>query len=241
MVLEAAGFGGERRQEQSGNYGGRHGFSGEQAAVAGGRDAVHQIGGASGGPGAAQARGGIGNDGAESGAGEDAGVRAGELIGASDVAGRYDRHIMATALDVKFQDHYAILQVDPQAVSETIQRAYSKLAQKYNSRNADTGDVRMFAALNLAYEVLSDPARRKEFDAELGISQEGSSPKFSGVGFFDALGPDAGLRTAILCLLYDRRAPRPARGGLSMRQVEIMVEATAVELSAALWYMKQRA
>jgi hypothetical protein len=148
---------------------------------------------------------------------------------------------MATALDVKFQDHYAILQVDPQAVSETIQRAYSKLAQKYNSRNADTGDVRMFAALNLAYEVLSDPARRKEFDAELGISQEGSSPKFSGVGFFDALGPDAGLRTAILCLLYDRRRTRPSAAGLSMRQVEIMVEATAVELSAALWYMKQRA
>jgi curved DNA-binding protein CbpA len=148
---------------------------------------------------------------------------------------------MPTSIDAQSQDHYAILGVDSQSVSETIQRAYSKLAQKYHSRNADTGDARMFEALNLAYEVLSDPARRKEFDGLQGISQEGANPKFSGIEFFDALEPEAGLRTAILCLLYDRRRTRPSAPGLSMRQVEIMVEATAVELSAALWYMKQRA
>jgi hypothetical protein len=148
---------------------------------------------------------------------------------------------MATSLEAQSQNHYAILGVDPQSVSETIQRAYSKLAQKYHSRNADTGDATMFEALNLAYEVLSDPARRKEFDNQQGISQEGANPKFSGIEFFDALEPEAGLRTAILCLLYDRRRTRPSAPGLTMRQVEIMVEATAVELSAALWYMKQRA
>jgi curved DNA-binding protein CbpA len=148
---------------------------------------------------------------------------------------------MATTADIKLQDHYAILGVDPQSVSETIQRAYSKLAQKYNSRNVDTGDAGMFESLNLAYEVLSDPTRRKEFDGLQGISQEGANPKFSGLEFFDALGPEAGLRTAILCLLYDRRRTRPSTPGLTTRQVEIMVEATAVELSSALWYVKQRA
>jgi hypothetical protein len=147
---------------------------------------------------------------------------------------------MAAALNATLQDHYAVLGLDPQSVSETIQRAYAKLAQKYNSRNADTGDAAMFEALNLAYEVLSDPARRKEFDNLQGISQEGGSPKFSGVEFFDALGPEAALRAAILCLLYDRRRTRPSTPGLTIRQLEIMVEATAVELSAALWYLKQR-
>lgn len=147
---------------------------------------------------------------------------------------------MPTAPDEKFQDHYAVLGVDPQSVSETIQRAYAKLAQKYNSRNADTGDVGMFQALNLAYEVLSDPARRREFDKLQGISQEGGSPKFSGLEFFDSLGREAILRATILCLLYDRRRTRPSAAGLTMRQVEIVVEATAVELSSALWYLKQR-
>jgi curved DNA-binding protein CbpA len=147
---------------------------------------------------------------------------------------------MPAALIATSQDHYAVLGVDPQAVSETIQRAYAKLAQKYNSRNTDTGDATLFEALNLAYEVLSDPARRKEFDALQGISQEGGSPKFSGGAFFEALGPEAGLRAAILCLLYDRRRTRPSAAGLTIRQLEIMVEATAVELTAALWYVRQR-
>jgi hypothetical protein len=147
---------------------------------------------------------------------------------------------MPAALNATSQDHYAILGVDPQSVSETIQRAYAKLAQRYNSRNVDTGDATLFEALNLAYEVLSDPARRKEFDALQGISQEGGSPKFSGAEFFDALGPEAALRAAILCLLYDRRRTRPSTPGLTIRQLEIMVEATAVELTAAVWYVKQR-
>jgi hypothetical protein len=147
---------------------------------------------------------------------------------------------MPAALNATSQDHYAILGVDPQSVSETIQRAYAKLAQRYNSRNVDTGDATLFEALNLAYEVLSDPARRKEFDALQGISQEGGSPKFSGADFFDALGPEAALRAAILCLLYDRRRTRPSTPGLTIRQLEIMVEATAVELTAAVWYVKQR-
>jgi hypothetical protein len=147
---------------------------------------------------------------------------------------------MPASLDATLQDHYAILEVDPQSVSETIQRAYSKLAQRYHSRNTATGDARMFDAINLAYEVLSDPARRKEFDTRQGIGHEGASPKFSGAEFFDALGPEAGLRAAILCLLYDRRRSRPSSPGLNARQIEIMVEATAVELSAALWYLKQR-
>jgi hypothetical protein len=147
---------------------------------------------------------------------------------------------MAISLDA-LQDHYAVLEVDAQSVSETIQRAYSKLAQKYHSRNTASGDARMFEAINLAYEVLSDPARRKEFDNRQGINQEAANPKFSGVEFFDALLPEAGLRVAILCLLYDRRRTRPSVPGLTTRQVEAMVEATAVELSAAVWYLKQRA
>jgi hypothetical protein len=147
---------------------------------------------------------------------------------------------MPTPLDGDLGDPYEILAVDQQSVSETIQQAYAKLAQKYHSRNSATGDAEMFKAVNLAYEILSNPERRREFDRLHGISQEAASPKFSGLPFFDALGLDVVLRAAILCLLYDRRRARPSAPGLSIRQVEIMVEATAVELSAAMWYLKQR-
>ena len=119
-------------------------------------------------------------------------------------------------------------------------RAYATLAQQYHPKNTLTGNAEMFAALNVAYEVLSDPMRRGEFDALHGTGQEAGGPKFSGAEFFTALEREAVLRSAILCLLYDRRRTRPSTPGISMRSIEVMVEATAVELTSALWYLKQR-
>ncbi len=140
----------------------------------------------------------------------------------------------------KFQDHYAVLGIDPKSGSEAIQQAYSKLAQKYHPNNTSTGSQEMFEAINMAYETLLDPELRGIFDKLKGVGQEESNPKFSGVEFFDALGHEALRRTAILCVLYDRRLIKPSTPSLSMRHLELIVEATAAELSSALWYLKQR-
>jgi hypothetical protein len=147
---------------------------------------------------------------------------------------------MSAPLASKFQDHYVVLGIDPKSDSDTIQRAYAKLAQKYHPNNATTGSPEMFEAVNLAYEVLCDPELRVVFDKVKGISQEEGGPKFSGSGFFDALGRESVLRSAILCVLYDRRLTKPSTPSLSMRHLELIVEATPVELSSALWYLKQR-
>lgn len=146
---------------------------------------------------------------------------------------------MSAPLASKFQDHYAILGIDPKSDLETIQRAYAKLAQKYPNKPA-TGNPEMLDALNWAYEVLSDPEQRSAFDKMKGEGQQAGSPKFSGVDFFDALGHEAALRAAILCVLYDRRLTEPSRPSLSIRHLELIIEAPAVRLSSALWYLKQR-
>lgn len=153
--------------------------------------------------------------------------------------GRYFLQTMSAPLAGKFQDHYAVLGIDPKSNSEAIQQAYSKLAQKYHPNNQSTGSVEMFEAVNMAYETLSDPELRGIFDKVKGIDQEGS-PKFSGMGFFDALGREGLLRSAILCVLYDRRMAKPTAPSLSMRHLELIVEATGIELASALWYLKQR-
>jgi curved DNA-binding protein CbpA len=147
---------------------------------------------------------------------------------------------MSAPVAGKFQDHYSILGIDPKSNSETIQQAYAKLAQKYRPSNAASGDAEMFEAVNTAYETLSDHELRSIFDKLRGVGQETGVPKFSGVGFFDALGREAVRRAAILCVLYDRRLTKPTAPSLSMRHLELIVEATAAELSSALWYLKQR-
>ncbi len=66
-------------------------------------------------------------------------------------------------------DHYRILQVQPTAPAEVIEKAYKALCLKYHPdrqpaerRGAAT---RRMQQLNEAYAVLSDPARRQEYDS----------------------------------------------------------------------------
>jgi len=147
---------------------------------------------------------------------------------------------MSAPVSGKFQDHYIVLGLDPKSDSEAIQTAYSKLAQKYHPNNAETGDENKFEAVNLAYEVLSDPSLRAGFDQVKGVDHEAGNPKFTGTAFFQALEQGAALRAAVLCILYDRRRVKSFKPSLSMRHLESMLHVTAEQLNFALWYLKQR-
>jgi hypothetical protein len=147
---------------------------------------------------------------------------------------------MSSSAAGKFQDHYKVLGIEPQADSDAIQLAYAKLAQDFHPNNRDTGDEKKFEAVNLAFEVLSDATLRRGFDQLKGVGREDARPKFSGLQFFDALGSVTGLRTALLCVLYDRRRTKPFTPSLSMRIIEGTLQATIEEMSVALWYLKQR-
>ncbi|HTB12755.1 MAG TPA: DnaJ domain-containing protein [Bryobacteraceae bacterium] len=147
---------------------------------------------------------------------------------------------MSSGAAGKFQDHYVLLGVETNADSETIQAAYTRLAQKFHPSNTETGDKTKFEALNQAYEVLADPALRIEFDKVKGVDHESGNPKFSGAEFFDALAEAAALRSAILCILHDRRRVKSLRPSLSLRHLEAMLNVTHEEMNFALWYIKQR-
>ncbi|MFM6279757.1 MAG: DnaJ domain-containing protein, partial [Dolichospermum sp.] len=65
-----------------------------------------------------------------------------------------------------FKDYYAILGITKTATSEEIKQAFRKLARKYhpdvnpNNKQAEA----KFKEVNEAYEVLSDPDKRKKYD-----------------------------------------------------------------------------
>ncbi len=68
---------------------------------------------------------------------------------------------------MKFQDYYELLGVDRDASPERIKKAYRKLALKWhpdqNTNDPDAAEIR-FKQISEAYEVLSDPEKRKKFD-----------------------------------------------------------------------------
>ncbi len=146
---------------------------------------------------------------------------------------------MSSPVAGKFQDHYEVLEVDPKANLEVIQEAYSRLANYYHPNTPETGDQEKFESVNQAYEVLCDPMLRREFDKIKGIGAD-ELPKFSGYPFFEALGREGDLRSALLCILYDRRKNKPFTPSISVRHLESLLDATSEELIFVLWYLKQK-
>src|SRR3954451_10823341 len=66
---------------------------------------------------------------------------------------------------MEFQDYYAVLGVPRTADEKQIKSAYRKLARKYHPDvNKDAGAEEQFKRVNEAYDVLSDSAKRKQYD-----------------------------------------------------------------------------
>jgi len=82
---------------------------------------------------------------------------------------------------VEYKDYYKTLGVDRAADDKTIKQAYRRLARKYHPDVSKAkGTAERFKEINEAYEVLSDPEKRKRYDS-LGpdwqrYAQAGSDP-----------------------------------------------------------------
>src|SRR6266853_2040204 len=78
---------------------------------------------------------------------------------------------MASNAGLDFKDYYKVLGVPKTASQAEVKKAFRKLARQHHpdAKPGDTAAERRFKEINEANEVLSDPAKRAQYD-ELGAN-----------------------------------------------------------------------
>ena len=105
------------------------------------------------------------------------------------------------------RDLYEVLEVPRDASQEEIRKAYRRLAREHHPDvSADPAAEHRIKEINLAYQTLSDPARRRQYDTYGG---EGFTPDM-----FDVMGDVSDIFEMFFGSPFRRggRSPRPARG-----------------------------
>ena len=128
-------------------------------------------------------------------------------------------HVVAASM---FIDYYELLEISPNANSETIERIFRYFALRYHPDNQDTGDELRFSEILEAHNTLKDPVKRAQYDIEHRyhsdlrgeLAEEASNPKgieWDAVGR-PPMGDPIGMLVHAWCWRYCRRGRRSGSG-----------------------------
>ncbi len=137
-------------------------------------------------------------------------------------------------------DYYEFLQISPNADRETIHRVYQFLAKRFHPDNPKSGDADKFNVLKNAYDVLSDPTRRANYD----MAREKEAPQFvplsSAIDFMDQMEGELNRRLALIAVLYYRRRTNPWAPEVSLAEVEKRMGFPRDYLDFTTWYLQRK-
>jgi len=137
-------------------------------------------------------------------------------------------------------DYYEFLQISRRADQETIHRVYRFLAARFHPDNPDSGDAEKFSRLTTAYEVLSDPKRRAEYDDSYEKEPPRKQPLSSTIDFMDSVAGETNRRLAVLAVLYYRRRMNAIFPEVSLAEIETRMGFPRDYLDFTLWYLQKK-
>ena len=137
-------------------------------------------------------------------------------------------------------DYYEFLQISPHADAETIHRVYRYLATRLHPDNADSGNPEQFRLLKAAYDTLSDPASRAEYDATCRVGTKEENPLSNSIDFLDNVEGELNRRVALLALLYHQRRSNPRFPEVSLAEIERRMGFPRDYLDFTTWYLTKK-
>jgi curved DNA-binding protein CbpA len=138
-------------------------------------------------------------------------------------------------------DYYEVLQISGNAEPDTIHRVYRLLAQRYHPDNAETGNETQFRAVSEAYQVLSDPERRAQYDVARASHQQARWRLVSnGAESENDFEVEQQVRLTVLEVLYTRRRTEPGEPGVTPLDLEALLGRPREHLEFTIWYLNQK-
>jgi len=139
-----------------------------------------------------------------------------------------------------FTDHYEILEISPNANSDTIERIFRYLALRYHPDNSDTGDLSRFSEIVEAHNALKDPVKRAEYDLRhkdhsgdrWKLTEEASNTK--------GIKRDVVIQDKLLSILYVKRRQNIGDPGIGDYELERLSGCPREHLEFHLWYLKAK-
>jgi curved DNA-binding protein len=143
-------------------------------------------------------------------------------------------------LDMKNVDYYEFLQISPNADYDTIHRVYRFLAARFHPDNPTSGDPEKFFMLKTAYDILSNPESRAQYDDARQLESADKTPLSSTVDFLDQFEGELNRRLAVLAVLYYRRRNNPSEPSVSLMEIETQMGFPRDYLDFTTWYLLKK-
>ena len=138
------------------------------------------------------------------------------------------------------EDLYELLQISPNADSETVHRVYRLLAQRFHPDNQDTADPDMFRKVLEAYKTLSDPEKRAGYDSQHKTCRERRWKIFDQERAMRGVKGEKAKREGIMGLLYTKRINEPTAAAMDAREFEQLLGVPREHLEFSLWYLREQ-
>ena len=137
----------------------------------------------------------------------------------------------------EFVDFYEIMEVSPNANSETIERIFRYLGQRFHPDNSETGHEERFRVLLEAYSTLREPQQRAAYDAQYRHHQESKAQVVSGSA---SVSDDSVDRHRLLSLFYGQRRRNMQQPGVGISTLEQIMGCPGEVLQFHLWYFREK-
>ena len=142
--------------------------------------------------------------------------------------------------DSGFIDYYEILEISPNANSDTIERIFRYLAHRYHPDNPETADRYRFDEVVAAHNALRDPVKRAQYDIQHKSHLSFRSRLNEEANDSKGIQQDAQIHDKVLSLLYVKRRRNTNDPGIGDVELERLSGCPREHLEFHLWYLRQK-